>query len=298
MRILFLAWLATALFAGGMSFADQPTMPETDATDALRVMTFNIRYNNPGDGVNAWPQRRDWVAEVVKDRRIDMLGVQEALPGQIADLEQRLVCYGWYGVGRDNGRRGGEHTPIFYRKSRLELLDEGAFWLSQKPDQPGSKSWDTAITRVTVWAKLRDRASGQTFFAFNTHFDHRGQEARRESAKLLLRRIPEIAGTAPVVLTGDFNCKPDAPPYKILTAEPDAAGAFRLRDALSVSTTEPLGPTGTWNGFARVAPGQRIDYIFVTPRVQVLSHVTVGETRNGRFPSDHLPVLAEVRLSR
>ena len=117
----------------------------------LRVMTFNIRYHNPADGVNAWPARRDWVAQIIRDRGADLVGIQEALPDQIADLEKRLPEYGWYGVGRDDGRRRGEHTPIFYRKARLERLDQGAFWLSEQPDKPGSQSWDTSLPRVAVW---------------------------------------------------------------------------------------------------------------------------------------------------
>jgi endonuclease/exonuclease/phosphatase family metal-dependent hydrolase len=290
-----LPMLAMLLFGSALA-ADGPA-PNGDSAAMLRVLTFNIRYNNPGDGPNAWPLRRDWVAEIIRERKTDLVGMQEALPGQIADLEERLPEYAWYGVGRDDGKHGGEHTPIFYRKDRLERLDQGAFWLSETPEKPGSKSWDTAITRVAVWLKLKDRKTGQTFFAFNTHFDHRGQEARRESAKLTLRKIHEIAGDAPVVLTGDFNGTPDSPPYKLLTAEPETDGAFRLRDAFSASANQPRGPTGTWNGFDRIVPGRRIDYILVTPMVQVVSHTTIDESRDERFPSDHLPVLAEVRVA-
>lgn len=297
MRTLLTISLAI-LLAGGATLADEPPTANTNASDALRVMTFNIRFNNPGDGENAWPHRRDWVAEIIRAQRVDVLGVQEAMPDQIADLESRLTDYGWYGVGRNDGQRGGEHTPIFYRKSRLTLLDQGAFWLSEEPDKPGSKGWDTAITRVTVWAKLRDQVTDTTFFAFNTHFDHVGRQAREESARLLLRKIPEIAGNAPVVLTGDFNCTPNAAPYQILTSNGEKPDAFRLSDAIAVSQTEPRGPTGTWNGFRRIAAGQRIDYIFVTPHATVLSHVTLDDSRDGRFPSDHLPVLAEIRLGR
>jgi endonuclease/exonuclease/phosphatase family metal-dependent hydrolase len=277
-----------------MADPSDPSTPKESAV--LRVMTFNIRYDNPGDGRNAWPLRRDWVAQIIRERRCDLAGLQEALPGQIADLENRLAEYAWYGVGRDDGKRGGESTPIFYRKARFERLDEGAFWLSETPDEPGSKSWDTAITRVAVWLKLQDRETGQTFFVFNTHFDHRGTEARRESAKLLLRRIPEIAGDAPMVLTGDFNCTPNTQPYKTLTAEPQTSGGWRLRDAFTASASDPLGPTGTWNGFDQIVPGQRIDYLFVGPGFRVISHKTIDETREGRFPSDHLPVMAELQL--
>jgi endonuclease/exonuclease/phosphatase family metal-dependent hydrolase len=292
--IPLLCALATALSFSRAASADPSGDSVREDASMLAAMTFNIRYHNLGDGRNAWPLRRDWVAEIIRERKTDLACLQEALPGQIADLQQRLPDYGWYGVGRDDGEQAGEHTPIFYRKARFERLDAGAFWLSETPEQPGSKSWDAAITRVAVWLKLKDRESGGTFFVVNTHFDHRGTEARRESARLLLRRIPDIAGKAPVVLAGDFNCTPEAEPYQTLTAEGDAA--FRLRDAISISQTDPQGPSGTWNGFRRIVPGERIDYLFVTPEFRVLQHTTIDETREGRFPSDHLPVMAKIQL--
>lgn len=297
MRLHCASWIVlfVSLSLTGAAIAQPIDATESNA-DVLRVMTFNIRYNNPGDGANAWPKRRDWVAKIVREQRTDLLGVQEALPDQIADLEQRLPEYAWYGVGRDDGKHAGEHTPIFYRKSRFEVLDRGAFWLSESPEKPGSKSWDAAITRVAVWLKLKDRESDRVLFAFNTHFDHRGEEARRESSKLLLRKIPEIAGDAPVVLSGDFNCTPNTQPYKVLAAEPQSPDAYRLRDTHSATEAEPLGPTGTWNGFDRIVAGQRIDYVFVTPSIHVRAHRTLDETREGRFPSDHLPVVAEMHV--
>jgi endonuclease/exonuclease/phosphatase family metal-dependent hydrolase len=293
--ITFLGLVLLAVAAHPQTFADDAPMSEQDAAP-LRVMTFNIRYNNPGDGANAWPRRRDWVAEIIRDRRVDVAGMQEARPEQIDDLEERLPEFGWYGVGRDDGRRGGEHTPIFYRKDRLELLDQGSFWLSEQPDEPGSKSWDSSLPRVASWAKLKDRARGRTFFAVNTHFDHRGEEARRESAMLMLRKIPEIAGDAPVMLTGDFNCRPDSAPYALLTGTADDASRAALLDARKISDAPPAGPKSTWNGFNEIVEGNIIDYIFVTPGIRILSHTTIDETRDGRFPSDHLPVLAEVSL--
>jgi endonuclease/exonuclease/phosphatase family metal-dependent hydrolase len=293
--ITFLGLVLLAVAAHPQTFADDAPMSEQDAAP-LRVMTFNIRYNNPGDGANAWPRRRDWVAEIIRDRRVDVAGMQEARPEQIDDLEERLPEFGWYGVGRDDGRRGGEHTPIFYRKDRLELLDQGSFWLSEQPDEPGSKSWDSSLPRVASWAKLKDRARGRTFFAVNTHFDHRGEEARRESAMLMLRKIPEIAGDAPVMLTGDFNCRPDSAPYTLLTGTADDASRAALLDARKISDAPPAGPKSTWNGFNKIVEGNIIDYIFVTPGIRILSHTTIDETRDGRFPSDHLPVLAEVSL--
>jgi endonuclease/exonuclease/phosphatase family metal-dependent hydrolase len=259
----------------------------------LRVMTFNIRYDTASDGENAWPQRRDWVAEIVREQKVDLLGVQEALARQIADLESRLPEYAWLGAGRDDGRSRGEYVPLFWRKERFEALDQGHFWLSTTPDRPGSRDWDAAITRMVTWAKLKDKQSGQTLLVANTHFDHRGAEARRESAKLLLRKLPELAGDLPVILTGDFNTTPSSEPYAILTGRDAAADAWRLVDTRAASRTKPQGPNSTWNGFTRIVPDQQIDFI-LTRGLATHSHAILETVRDGKFASDHLPVLAEL----
>ena len=258
----------------------------------LRFMSFNIRYNNPGDGENAWPNRKDFAASMIRFHRADFAGLQEALKGQIDDLAERLPEYGWFGVGRDDGKEGGEFTPIFYRKDRFEFLEKSTFWLSEEPEVPGSRGWDTAITRIVTWGRFRDKTTGKVFFHFNTHFDHRGLQAREESARLLLIKIEKIAETAPIIVTGDFNCMESSIPYQILTK---GDGSEALKDARYISVHGHHGPTGTSSGF-KVAgtPGRKIDYIFIKNGVQVLQHGVLSDTWDGRFPSDHLPVLAEV----
>lgn len=266
-----------------------------EGSEVLRVMSFNIRYNNPNDGPDAWPNRREWVAEIVRESGTDVAGFQEVLQSQAQNLEERLPDYDWYGVGRDDGRKKGEFVPIFYRRDRFEVLDQSAFWLSETPDVAGSKSWDAAITRVTTWLKLKDRDTGREFFVFNTHFDHRGRNARTESARLLRKRMHDIAGDAPAVLLGDFNSLPSSDVYQILTGEIAEEG-IDLADAREKSDTKAKGPDSTWNGFRRIVPGRRIDFVFVGPTWVVRSHTTLDEQRDDRFPSDHLPVVVELAV--
>jgi len=153
-----------------------------DEPATLHVMTWNIRYDNPGDGENAWPHRKDWVAEIIRREKADIIGLQEVLKGQLDDLTQRLPEMVAYGVGRDDGKMKGEYAPILYRRDRFELLDKSTFWLSKTPDVSGSKDWDAALTRIASWVKLKDKQTGKVFYFINTHFDHRGAEARLQSA--------------------------------------------------------------------------------------------------------------------
>lgn len=291
--ILFFLPAMLAVFGRAHEVRAQAT-----ADAPFRVMTFNLRYDNPGDGPNAWPHRKDMAASMIRFHRADLVGVQEALRRQLDDLQERLPAYAWVGVGRTDGKEAGEYSAILYRKDRFELLEDDTFWLSLTPEVPGSKAWDAALERIVTWAKFRDRQTGTVFFHFNTHFDHIGDTARAESAKLILHRIDSLAGTAPVVLTGDFNATDDAAPYRILTGvERDGVSAPALRDAMHVSEHGHHGPTSTWNAFQAVEPGQRIDYVFVGDGVRVLQHGALIDTWDGRFPSDHLPVLAEIVIA-
>lgn len=259
-------------------------------SDPVRVMTFNVRFDNPADGPDAWSERRERVAATIRDARVDLMGVQEALPHQLAEIEALLPELAWFGVGR-NAELSGEYSAIFYREDRFELLESETFWLSETPSVAGSKSWDAAIERIVTWGKLRDRRSGQVFHYFNTHFDHVGEISRQQSARLLVRTIDEIAGPGdPVILTGDFNATPSSETVRILREEGD------LADARAVSQTASRGPDSTWNAFRAIVSGRRIDFIFVRGGIEVRSHETLDRTFDGRFPSDHLPVVAELRF--
>jgi endonuclease/exonuclease/phosphatase family metal-dependent hydrolase len=292
-----LATLATSLSTGGCGATGAGPAGDTPAAQTaardrrpvLRLMTYNIRFDNPADGDDAWPHRKERLIAQIRFHQPDVLGVQEAMPHQVEDLASRLPGYRWLGQGRGGGNKG-ELSAIFYRAARLELLEGDTFWLSETPDIPGSKGWDADLPRIVTWARLRDRETDRRFFFFNTHFDHKGARARLESARLLTARIAEMAKRVPVVVTGDFNLEPSAEPFAIL------AGA--LRHARQSAEAGHHGPTGTFSGFRVTdSPLPEIDYIFVSGGVKVLTHGTLAEANAGRYPSDHLPILATVRLA-
>jgi endonuclease/exonuclease/phosphatase family metal-dependent hydrolase len=254
-------------------------------------MTFNIRVDLASDGANAWPNRKEIAASMIRFHEADLVGLQEALPGQLADLEALLPQFRRVGVGRGSDL-ADEASAILYRADRFELLAHDTFWLSETPSVRGSLGWDARYPRIVTWARLRDRLGGRVLVHFNTHFDHAGAVARRESALMLLRKIAEIAGAEPFVVTGDFNATPDSEPYRILTADP------LLRDAFAISRCPHHGPSGTWNGFKEIEPGRRIDFVFVSHDSAVREHAALSDTFDNRFPSDHLPVLAVISDER
>jgi endonuclease/exonuclease/phosphatase family metal-dependent hydrolase len=261
----------------------------------LRVVTYNIRYDNPGDGPNIWANRKAAMAEYLKSTKADLIGLQEVLPQQRDYLAGELTDFAVYSVGRDDGEKG-EATPILYRTDRFELLDKGSFWLSTTPDNPGSKSWDSSLPRVASWVKLKDKTSGRSLLFANTHFDHRGSQARLESARLLISRLADLAGTGektlPVLLSGDFNCTAKQAPYAALTGS--EAGEAKLLDAQFISQQPHTGGDSTSNAFEALRPGAKIDFIFVRG-FNVNSHQIDDPRASGRFVSDHQPVVAEVR---
>jgi len=260
----------------------------------LRVMSFNVRYDNPGDGANAWPHRRDWVASLMRFHGADVIGVQEALAPMLSDLDARMPGFARVGVGRADGKAAGEFSAILYRTDRLTLLDSGTFWLSQTPTVAGSKGWDAAIERIATWARFRDRTNGCEFLYLNTHFDHVGETARQESARLIRRRLSTLSTGQPVVVTGDLNSDPTSAAYRVLTRDMLADAHGPLRDGFVHSETAHYGPTSTWTAFRAIEPGRRIDYVLVSPAVSVTSHGILPDSWDARFPSDHLPVLAAV----
>ena len=282
MWIISLIGLGTIIIGGASKRKnmDEPT---------LTVMSYNIRYDNPDDGRNAWSQRKEKVANLIQFYQADLVGLQEVLHRQLTFLEDKLVGYGRIGVGRDDGKQAGEYSPVFYFKERLELLDQGTFWLSETPEKP-SVGWDASLERICTWGKFRDRASGDTIYFYNTHFDHRGQQAREESARLLHQRIKRQTDQHLVVLTGDFNSNPKSKAYQSLIQAED------LRDAFVTSKLPSVGPDQSFSGFSVIdsLPGERIDYVFVSPNIRVLRHAIVTSFNDGYFPSDHLPIVAHI----
>jgi endonuclease/exonuclease/phosphatase family metal-dependent hydrolase len=257
-------------------------------------MTFNIRYNTSRDSLDAWPLRKDNAASQILYHEVHLLGVQEALHDQVMDLQQRLPRFSYAGVGRDDGKQKGEYSAIFFDSTRLQALQSGTFWLSETPEMAGSKGWDAQITRIVTWVKFRDRRTKKIFYAFNTHFDHIGKVARKESAKLLLQKVAQIAGNTPAIITGDFNATPADEPIQVVL---DSTNPLRLTDSKDLSQSPHYGPTGTFNGFKQSErDDQPIDYIFLKGKWKVLKHATLSQTWKGRFASDHFSVITALSL--
>ena len=258
-------------------------------SNPITVATYNLRYNNKGDGINAWPNRKENVKALIAFHEFDLFGTQEGLRDQLNDIAE-LKDYAFLGAGRDDGKEAGEHSAIFYRKDRFRVLKSGNFWLSETPDKPG-KGWDaTCCNRICSWAKFRDEKTKKEFFFFSVHFDHQGVEARRQSGKLMVEKIKEIAKNEPVILTGDFNSTPET--EQIQTIQ------MLLRDTRSVTATPPYGPEGTFNSFKFDAPmDKRIDYIFVSKQFDVLKYGVLTDAKNQRYPSDHQPVMVKLVMN-
>ncbi len=255
----------------------------------ITIGTFNIRYDNPADSGNLWINRAPVVSNLIRFHKFDVLGIQEGLKNQLDDISNALPEYARYGKGRDDGKDGGEHSAIFYRKDRFKLLKSGDFWLSESPDQPG-KGWDaTCCNRICSWVFLEDVQSKKKFYAFNVHYDHQGVVARKESSKLILKKIAEIAGAAPALLTGDLNGGRDSEWYQRI------ATSGVLSDT-HAKVKFPYANNSSSNGF-RTPRGQTvIDHIFMSKQFTASRWGVLTDTYFGKFPSDHFPVLAEVEL--
>ncbi|SNS28981.1 endonuclease/exonuclease/phosphatase family protein [Sphingopyxis indica] len=268
-----------------------------DKADRVSAMTYNIRLDLASDGADAWPHRRKALTGLVAYYAPDFVGMQEVLLHQKRQVEADLPAYTFVGVGRDDGKEAGEFSMLGYRPDRFSLLGSGTFWLSPTPDTP-SKGWDAALPRIATWARLKDRSAAQNFLVVNTHFDHIGEVARVESAKLIRRWIGahRQAGDA-VVLMGDFNSETGSAPYKAILAP--GAGLIALHDTQDISRTPHFGPDGTFTGFKiEQLAGSPIDHIFVNDGVAVLRHATITQQTGGRLPSDHYPVLADLCVGK
>lgn len=254
-------------------------------TCTLNVATFNLRMDTPSDGENAWPHRKEKVKGLIRFHDFDICGTQEGFKHQLDDILE-LENYAYVGVGRDDGKDAGEHSAILYKKDRFDVLEKGNFWYSETPDVPG-KGWDArCCNRICSWAKFKDKKTGKEFCVFNSHYDHEGRIARRNSSLLLLKRINEIAGNLPVFCTGDFNATPDDEPIQLIYND------GKLMDSFRITQQPPYGTEGTFNSFNLNSPMKdRIDYIWVTKNITVIKYGTLNEQQYGRFPSDHFPVL-------
>lgn len=260
--------------------------------NTLNVMTFNIRLDLESDSLNSWQYREQNLMSVVSFYETDILSVQEALPHQMKDLQQGLNGFKYVGVARDTNTKWGEYSAIFYDTSRLKVIESNTFWLSKNIRAVGVKGWDAAYPRIVTWAKFRDQKSKKVFYYFNTHFDHIGKVARRESAHLLLKQVAKIAGDMPVIVTGDFNANINDEPIKIIM---DVNDPLHLTDSKTISETPHFGPSGTFTAFKQKEESDfPIDFIFIKNNVEILKHATLSPSWKGRFASDHFSVFAKI----
>lgn len=282
----------------------------------LRAGSFNLRYDNPEDSLNNWQYRKNTTAKLIQFHDFDILGTQEGLEHQLVQLKELLPGYKYTGVGRDDGKDAGEHSAIFYKTARYDLLEKGDFWLAEDPSKP-KKGWDAVLPRICSWGKFKDKDSGFIFYFFNTHFDHVGTVARNESASLILKKIKQIAGKNPTLLTGDFNVDQNSSSYKILN------GSSTLTDSYDLAPLK-YGAEGSYNGFdINNRSESRIDHIFVTSHFKVEKHGILTDTyqtettdlekiknsgnypkeislykNEARLPSDHYPVLSVLTIKK
>jgi endonuclease/exonuclease/phosphatase family metal-dependent hydrolase len=261
----------------------------TSFAQTITVGSFNVRYDNPRDSGNLWSARLPRVAALIAFHDFDIVGTQEGLQHQLEGMQALLPGYTYYGIGRDDGALKGEHSAIFIKKDAFTILDKGDFWLSETPTQPGF-GWDARINRICSWVLLKHKVTHKKMYCFNVHYDHQATIARKESSKLILEKIKTIAGESPVILTGDFNGDHSSEWYQFI------ANSGSLLDTY-IRVAVPYKPNGTFQGFGpNLNPDQVIDHIFTSSHFTVSRWGVLTDSYNGKFPSDHFPVLSRITL--
>lgn len=281
MRMSMLAFSTMALVCASGAYAEA----------TLKVMSFNVRYGTAMDGPNHWRHRKDILVETIRRHAPDIIGTQECLEFQAEYIAEKLPEYRWIGIGRDPGGKG-EMTAVLYKRSLLVPIECRHFWLSETPDVPSSKSWDSSLTRITTYIRFHHVPTGEFTHCFNTHFDHRGQEARIRSAELMVEQARAIPSDAPVIIIGDFNAAAESSrPWAVFKE-----GGYQ--DAW-LAAEHREGPPVTWGAFKAPQPGgDRIDWILFRGPFSVQHAETVLYNEDGRYPSDHYPVIAQFLLHK
>ena len=254
----------------------------------IKVISYNIRYNNPNDGKDIWENRRSSVVEFIKNEKPDLLGLQEVTLSQLNYLNLNLLEYSYIGVGRDDGKTKGEYSPVYYKKSLFHLIKSDTFWLSNSPDYV-SVGWDASMERICTYGLLKHKDSNKKIWIFNTHYDHIGRIARNNSSKLIIEKISELTDDNDfVILTGDFNDLPDSKPIKTITDQLDDTNSSLSPNEVSYKT---------FNGF-KLNPesNNRIDYIFQNNFKLISSGHHLLKTAENRWVSDHNPVYANLKF--
>ena len=301
--VMFLAQCTTERSSSATGDGSAQTSP----SDEFKVMTFNLRYDNPGDGKNQWSNRKTFAADVVRNSGASIIGIQEGLHHQVVGLDSLLPDFTYVGVGRDDGATKGEYTALFVDTTRLEVIEEATFWLSETPDRP-SVGWDASMERIASYALVMPRLErpgsssygNRPILVVNGHFDHRGETSRTQAALLIQDKTEELRQfgameSVPVIVMGDFNASPSSEAM-------DVFSSF-LTDAYHGSTTSPEGPVSTYNAFEVIdggyqEPEGRIDYVFVSDESAVHSYAAIDEVRDGRYVSDHFPILVGLSVQK
>ena len=279
LKNLLLIALVAIVFCGCQSNY-QPT--------SITVASYNLRNANGGDSINGngWGQRYPVIAQIVQYHDFDIFGTQECFIHQLKDMKEALPGYDYIGVGRDDGKEKGEHSAIFYRTDKFDVIEKGDFWLSEHPEKPGRGCDGTCCNRICTWWKFEDLKNHKQFYFFNVHYEYEGDVARRESSNLMISRIKSIAGNQPVFLTGDFNAFPTEEPIRILN------DSGFLNDSYKITKEAPFGPVCTYHGYdSTIKTEERLDYIWVTDSIQIDKYGVLTNTLYGHTPSDHFPVM-------
>jgi len=256
----------------------------------LTIMSYNLRVDFGGDGENNWQFRRNFLAGQIAFYNPDFIGTQEGKAHQLQFIDSLLVNHKFIGLSRDNSKTDGEFSAIFFNERKFKLISEATFWLSPTPHKK-SKGWDAAYERICTYGLFEEITTKKQFYVFNTHLDHTGELARNNGAKLIVEKIKNInTNKLPVIFTGDFNSQINSEAYKIISEF--------MNDSKIISKTKPFGPIGTFNNFDFLRPVTLlIDYIFTSKEnIEVLKHAVLSDSKNCKYPSDHLPVYTEITL--
>lgn len=268
--------------------------PSPAPEDSVKVMTFNIRYGAADDGNNSWPNRKEILFDLIRKENADFVGLQEAMIFQIEEIIQQCPSYSYIGRTRQADGTTGEATPILYKTANYVLIDQDTRWLSETPEVPESKSWDSSLPRIFTWTVFRRKADGKEIIVYNTHYDHLGETARHESSREIITHMNNHFRERDIVLLGDFNALEESKPVSYLTDN----DLFRLKDTYRQLNAENKEEDMTFYGWNDHLPGtgRRIDYIFHAGDLVPVKAYVNNHHKGKRYPSDHMPVVAVFRF--
>ncbi len=254
------------------------------SSNKIKVVTFNIRYGTANDGENSWEKRKEILFQLLMEQKADVVGLQEALRSQLDEIQNRFPFYAELGVGREDGKTEGEYSAILYLKNKYDTEESGYFWFSDKPEEPGSKTWGNNVTRICTWALLKEKKTENRFYFYNLHLDHESQNSREKSVIQLLNHIK--GKNHPIIITGDFN----AGENNLAILNILAAGFTDSFRKIHPDDKE----VGTYHAFKGTVTGDKIDFIFCSKEIKILKAEILRNNKDGRFPSDHFPVNAVI----